>query len=62
MAESTYSTEGPKCPHCGYQITADESEYYDEQRYTEEECPECGKLFDVSVYINTSWTCSARPT
>lgn len=56
----TYETEGPKCPCCGYQFTADEGIYFDEQRYTEETCDGCGETFDVSVYTSTSWTCTER--
>jgi transposase-like protein len=56
----TYSTEGPKCPHCGRQFTADDPIYFDEQGYTEEECDDCGKSFDVEVYNCTSWTCTPR--
>ena len=58
MSDATYSTEGPKCPHCGSQFTADESFFYDETGYTEDECPDCGKKFSVSVCIETSWTCA----
>lgn len=60
MAES-YSTEGPQCPHCGRQFTADGPEYYDESQYTKDECDECGKEFSVSVCNSTSWTCEAMP-
>lgn len=53
----TYETEGPKCPHCGRQYTADESHYYDEHRFTEMDCDECEKPFNVRVYLSASWTC-----
>lgn len=56
----TYSDEGPKCPYCGNQFIADEPLYYDEYKYTEEECPNCNKIFDVEVYTSTTWTCTAR--
>jgi ribosomal protein L37AE/L43A len=56
----TYSDKGPQCPYCGNQFTADDSFYYDESKYTEEECPSCEKTFDVSVYTSTTWTCTAR--
>jgi len=56
----TYETEGPKCPYCGRQYTADDPVYFDEIRYTEETCDECGNTFDVEVYTSTSWTCSTR--
>lgn len=55
-----WSDEGPKCPDCGYQITADEGGYYDEMNYTEEECAECGSTYDVSVYTSTTWTTTSR--
>lgn len=57
MEKYTYSTSGPKCPYCGFQITPDEGFYYDENKYTEETCGECEKKFSVSVYNSTSWTC-----
>jgi transposase-like protein len=60
VAEETYEYEGPKCPYCGLQYTADEAFYYDEARYTEETCDDCGLTFDVAVYTSTTWTCSPR--
>lgn len=60
MTGQTYESAGPKCPYCGRQYTADEAHYFDEQRYTEETCDECGKAFDVSVYHSVTWTCSTR--
>ena len=60
MSEETYSTEGPQCPYCDRQYTADDAGYYDESGYTEETCDNCGKTFDVSVYHSVSWTCSQR--
>jgi hypothetical protein len=57
----TYESEGPKCPCCGRQYTADEPHYYDEMNYTEETCDSCGATFDVSVYTSTDWTCTERP-
>lgn len=56
----TYSTDGPECPHCGRQWTPDEPHYYDESNYREQECDQCGKTFDVSVAVVTSWTCEGR--
>lgn len=60
MAKRFYSTNGPTCPHCQREYTPDDSFYYDEQRCTELECDECGKMFDVEVYTSTSWTTSAK--
>ena len=56
----TWSSEGPQCPHCGRQFTADDPFYYDEQCYTEQECDECGSVFDVSVEVTVAWACSER--
>ena len=55
----TYSTEGPKCPHCGRQFIADEAHHYDKMNYTEDECPSCGGKFKVEVYHDVSWACTA---
>lgn len=55
----TYSHEGPKCPHCGRQYTADEPSYFDEMAYTEETCDECEKTFKVTVCTDTTWTCES---
>ena len=55
-ADETFSTEGPQCPHCGRQYTADESYYY-QADYTEEECDECKNKFRVATEHTTSWTC-----
>jgi ribosomal protein L37AE/L43A len=54
-ASETYSHEGPQCPHCGRQYTADDPNFYRED-YTDETCDECGKPFKVSVYHSVSWT------
>ena len=58
--DDTYSEEGPQCPNCGLQYTADDSSFYNEMSYTEETCDECGETFDVSVSTTTSWTCERR--
>ncbi len=57
----TYEHEGPKCPYCARQYTADEPHYYDEMNFTDMECDGCGKTFNVEVYTSTSWTCTALP-
>jgi ribosomal protein L37AE/L43A len=54
----TFSSHGPECPKCGFTFTPDDSIYYDENRYTEDECPECETKFRVEVYTSTSWTCT----
>jgi len=60
VCEETYSNEGPQCPYCGNQFTADENYFYDEQNYTEQLCHYCHQVFDVEVFTSTSWTCTAR--
>lgn len=59
MVEDTYSHEGPQCPHCLRQFTADDRFYYDENNYTEDQCDECGGKFTVEVCHSTSWSCEA---
>lgn len=56
----TYEHEGPKCPCCERQFTADDPGYYYENSYTEETCDECGVTFDVSVNHSVTWTCTER--
>ena len=56
----THSHEGPKCPHCQTQITADGPAFYDEMAYTQDDCDHCGKPFKVEVFIQTTWTCWAE--
>ena len=53
----TYSNDGPQCPHCGRQYTADEPHYYDEMNYTRDTCDECEKPFAVRVHTSVSWWC-----
>jgi len=60
MTEETYSHEGPKCPYCERQYTADDSYFYDEMNFTDMECDACHQVFDVDVYTSTSWTCTPR--
>jgi ribosomal protein L37AE/L43A len=55
--QETYSTEGPQCPYCRRQYTADDPVYFDEMGYTRETCDVCSKTFKVSVFTQTSWTC-----
>lgn len=54
------STEGPQCPYCGCQYTADDSVYFDEMNYTSEDCQDCGETFSVEVYTETTWTTKTR--
>jgi len=56
--QDTHSDEGPQCPHCGFQYTADDPLYYDEMGYTSDTCCECGKDFEVEVSISIAWNCS----
>jgi hypothetical protein len=57
MARETYSSEGPQCPYCDRQYTADEPHYYDETGYTEDECDSCGGKFTVCVHVSVAWSC-----
>jgi transposase-like protein len=57
MADRTWSHQGPQCPHCGRQYTADEPHYYDESNYTGQECDNCGKKFNVEVCVSVAWAC-----
>lgn len=59
MSDS-YSHEGPRCPYCDYQITADEPFYYDEYSYNEDTCESCGKTFTVSVEASVMWSCYTK--
>lgn len=52
-------SEGPKCPYCGRQYTADEGGYYSES-YEEETCDECKKTFDVEVCHSVYWITTTR--
>lgn len=62
MAGEMFSDEGPICPYCERQFTADEPGYYDESNYTSETCDACNKKFDVSVNHTTTWLCSPIET
>ena len=54
-----YSTDGPICPYCEHKESPDEDFYFNE-RWTEHECGECEKTYNVSVYHSTSWTTSKQ--
>lgn len=58
---STYSTDGPECPHCGHTFTPDDAIHYDENNYTQDECPRCDKKFKVEVHHSVSWSCEVMP-
>lgn len=55
--DETYSHQGPQCPYCGRQYTADEPWYYDENSCTEETCDNCGETFSIEVNHSVTWTC-----
>jgi hypothetical protein len=59
MMASTYEGEGPKCPYCGRQYTADDPGYYSDS-YVEETCDQCGETFAVEVCTNVDWRCTTR--
>lgn len=55
LPASTFSKdEGPVCPFCERQYTADELHYYDEDGFTIE-CDECDNTIRVQPVIETSW-------
>ena len=56
LPEETYETgEGPSCPFCGTQWTADDPVYFDEYGF-EEACSECGNVIRIEPEISVSWT------
>jgi hypothetical protein len=50
--------EGPECPFCGREYTADEPHYHDEDGFTIE-CDECGNEFQVWPMIHITWRTEA---
>mgnify|MGYP000028186912 CR=1 FL=1 len=58
--EEYYSYEGPICPNCKTQFTADDPYFYDESGYTEDTCQYCGVTFKVEVSISTTWTTTLK--
>lgn len=57
----TISTDGPECPKCGFTFTPDEGHYFDQNQYTEDECPKCETKFKVEVHHSVSWCCTISP-
>ena len=49
------SHEGPQCPYCLSQITADDPSYYDESNFIEFTCDDCGLTSKVQVYHEITW-------
>ena len=58
-----YSTEGAICPHCGHMNEASDSDglLYDEG-LGDWECDECEEVFEVSAYVQWSWTTRKKDT
>lgn len=55
----SYSTdEGPICPFCGREYTADGPEFMDEHG-TEMECDQCGNEIRIEAHISVAWTTRA---
>ena len=52
--------EGPTCPFCDRQYTADEPEYMNETPH-EIECDQCGKTFMSECSISISWSTYSVP-
>lgn len=59
MGEETYRTDAPECPYCGHVHQHDGGYFYDEG-LTEAQCESCDRVFDISVYTWTSWTCTPK--
>ena len=56
LPEKTYEDgEGPKCPFCGRQWTADDPIYYDEDGF-EDECDSCGNAVEIKPHLSVAWT------
>lgn len=59
LPESTYEKEeGPRCPFCGTQWTADDPMYFDESGF-DDECPTC--LSDIRIVPQTSVAWTVKP-
>jgi transposase-like protein len=54
-----YSSDGPKCPGCGFTFTPDDTYYYD-PLYVEDTCQECGLSFNVEVEHSVCWRTSEK--
>jgi hypothetical protein len=55
LPEETYETgEGPRCPFCGQQWTADDAIYFDEDGF-DADCDECGNEIRVDPIISVAW-------
>jgi DNA-directed RNA polymerase subunit RPC12/RpoP len=59
MRIETKNTSGPECPYCEHVQDHDGGLFYDEY-LTELECEACGHVFNVSVYTETTWTCTPK--
>lgn len=57
--EETFSTDGAECPYCGHlNNPADGDGGLYNESLDEWECDDCGKAFNVDVYVSHSWTCT----
>lgn len=55
MSDYTYSNGyGPRCPYCGAEKYADETEYFEEIAFSVE-CDECGRRYNILPKVETSW-------
>lgn len=55
----TYSDEeGPECPFCGAEWTADDPIYFDEKGF-EDDCPDCGNHIRIQPETWTAWRTTA---
>ena len=52
-----YSDEGPTCPTCGRQYTADSDDLFRDTYAME--CDSCGSSYTVVTEISTMWICTS---
>lgn len=54
----TYNTDCIECPECGHKQEDELYEYNEDS--SEWECGDCGKKFQLNVYVSTSYTVKAN--
>ncbi len=52
----TYKEKNVICPYCGYKYDDYDGYQFDEGKTEEEECPECGRKFDVEVEFSRTYS------
>ena len=61
MKDKVINIDVITCPHCGYKLNWDEHKYIDQDsEYVNEKerCPECGKAFSWTCYVDISYSTS----